>query len=173
MRRVAVSLAVLFVASCTRVQVVDLDKVEVSLMSAQAVGCDAICSSILVNILIKNDSDEPICFSSRYLSSALRSVIISEVGRQDTDGFLTNFSPLEEISDSPDRPGPFVEVLRAEPNIYVAPHQELRFETSAFDSFRIPRDRNLKVTLGMYVYPCEGEGFRRFSPSIPLQSGGR
>ncbi|MFK0298745.1 hypothetical protein ACIQTU_05955 [Brevundimonas sp. NPDC090276] len=171
MRWSAVALAALAVASCIRTEGVNLDEVEVSLLSARAIGCDAVCSSILVEIVVKNDNQEPVCFSSRYLTSVLGSVVISELGQKDTDGFLTNFPPVEEFPDNPDRPGPFVGVLRAEPNIYVAPRQKVRFEAAAFDSFRIPRDRALRATLGMYVYPCEGKGFRRFSPSVPLQAG--
>jgi hypothetical protein len=171
MRRAFVGIAMLLAAGCARAGDVDLTAVEVSLVSARAIGCDTVCNSLLVEVVVKNGTSEPVCFSSRYLASALGPVIIFETGRSDTDGFLTNFPRLEDPPDLPDRPAPFVATLKTEPNVYVGPGKELRFEATAFDSYRIPRDRALTATLGMYVYPCEGEGFRRFSPSVPLQTG--
>lgn len=171
MRHSLVGIATLLAAGCARAGDADLNAVEVSLASARAIGCETICNSVLVEIVVKNRAVEPVCFSSRYLASALGPIVIADAGKSDTDGFLISFPRVEEFPDNPDRPAPFVRTLKAEPSVYVGPGQELRFEVSAFDSYRIPRDRALTATLAIYVYPCHGDSFRRFAPSVPLQIG--
>lgn len=172
LRLLIVCLTTSMASGCSANPVPEFGSVELLINSATATSCQSSsCNSIVLDVTIKNMTDIPVCFSARYLTRVSSVIAVYQEGETDTDNFMVNPPPLEEFPDTPDQSAKHVAVLKREPNIHVAPGQELRFTTATADQYAIPKTVGILVALPVYVYPCDGEGFERLQQSAVLSFG--
>lgn len=93
------------------------------------------------------------CFSVRYLVRPSSALFLMPPDAKTGDNYQVDADPMDAVPNTPGREGDYVKMLRAEPNIYIAPNNTSEFEANTGDKYAIPR-ADISATLAMYAYPC-------------------